>query len=144
MCLRPANIRSQGIHYLAHPQVFKGHIVATASNWFASFLVSHQSDQQFLRKRYFNKWSWKNEGQGLKVRGEVKGQCHIVDPVSNRCTTFCLMSMRPIMAEIWPKECWPDKKTKKLMCFERKNWQKNISNRIPLKINQVIRMTRGI
>ena len=43
--------------------------------------ISHQAGQQFLRQSYF-------ETIKVKVMSEVKGQGHILYPVSNRCTSF--------------------------------------------------------
>ena len=47
--------------------------------------ISHQSDQQFLRKSYFENWPWNIQ---VKVMSEVKGKCHMLCPVSNRCTSL--------------------------------------------------------
>ena len=50
--------------------------------------ISHQSDQQFLRYSYFKIWPWNIRGQV----SEVKGQGHILYPVSNWCTSFLFHS----------------------------------------------------
>ena len=56
------------------------------SIYFICFLfVSHQSDN--------NSWDtailkFDLEKSGVKVMSEVNGQCHIVHPVSNQCTSF--------------------------------------------------------
>ena len=47
--------------------------------------ISHQSEKQFLRYSYFAMWPLKSK---VKVMREVKGQGHILYPVSKRYTSF--------------------------------------------------------
>ena len=70
--------------------------------------------------------------------GEVKGQDHIFDLTSNRCT-FRVKSIGTAIPKIWQKVCLTLKKIRK---FVGKS-AKKVSNRIPPKSNQVISMTRG-
>ena len=101
--------------------------------------VSHQSDNNswdtIILKCDLEK-SW------LKVMGEVKGQGHIIYPVSNWCTSFLFHINRT--NRFWDMYNWVFDLEKTHPKFSKKIWQKRDSNRIPLKYNQVISMTRGI
>ena len=69
--------------------------------------------------------------------GEVKGQGHIVYPVSNQCT-FRFTSIGPTIPEICPIECLTLKNTSKIL-------EENLARKgFPPKSNQVMTMTRGI
>ena len=69
--------------------------------------ISHQSDQQFLRT--ISKFDL--EKFTIKVMSEVKGQGHIVYPVSNPCTSFLFHINRINHYWYMFKVVWPWKKT---------------------------------
>ena len=78
----------------------------------------------------------------VKIMGKVKGQGHIVHPVSNRCTSFLFHINRTNHSWDMSNRVFDLEKTHPK--FSKKIWQKRISNKIPLKSNQVISMTRQI
>ena len=110
------------------------------STYLICFLfVLHQSEN--------NSWDTANlkfdlEKSKIKVMGEVKGQGHIVHPVCNRCTSFSFHINRTNHSWDMSNRVFDLEKTHPK--FSKKIWQKQVSNRIPPKCNQVISMTRGI
>ena len=73
----------------------KGKVIQSAQNHINSFVfISHQSDQQYLRKSYFEIWPWNIQDQGHEW-GQ-RSRSHISLP-------FCFTSIRPTIPEIWPK-----------------------------------------
>ena len=79
-------------------------------------------------------WNYK-----VKVIGEVKGQGHIIHPVSNRCTSFSFHIN--LTNHSWDISNWVFDLEKTHPKFSKKI---RVSNRIPPKSNQVISVTRGI
>ena len=74
------------------------------------------------------------ETSKVKVMREVKGQGHILYPVSNQCTSFSFHINRTNHSwDMAKKGVWPWKNTSKITVF----------NRISPKSNQVITMTRA-
>ena len=92
---------------------------------------------QLLRYIYFEIWPWKSK---VKVMGDVKGQGHIVHPVSNWRTSFSFHINRT-------NHSW-DMSNRvfdlDMRNFLRKFVKNRVFTRIPLKSNQVITMTRGL
>ena len=78
----------------------------------------------------------------VNVMGEVKGQGHIVHPVTNWCTSFSFHTnqSQPFLRYV-QESVWPWKNTSKIF---KENLAKKVSNRIPPKSNQVMNMTGGI
>ena len=73
--------------------------------------------------------------------GQVKGQGHIVHPVSNRCTSFSFHINRTNHS--WDMSNWVFDLEKTHPKFSKKIGKNRNSNRIPPKSNQVISMARG-
>ena len=75
--------------------------------------------------------------------GEVKGQGHIVHPVSNRCTSFLFHIIQTNHSWDMSNKVFDLEKTHPK--FSKKIWQKRrVSNRIPPKSNQVYHDQRDI
>ena len=101
--------------------------------------VSNQSDN--------NSWDtailkFDLEKSKVKVMGEVKGQGHIVHPVSNWCASFSFHINRTNHFRDMYNSVWPWKNH--IRNFQRKFAKNKVPNRIPPKFNQVISITRGI
>ena len=63
--------------------------------------ISHQSDQQFLRYKYFDIWPWNIQGQGHE--GAQRSSTHIIPSIQTMHFLFCFTSMGPTIPEIWSK-----------------------------------------
>ena len=75
----------------------------------------------------------------VKVMSEVKGQGHIVYPVSNRCTSFSFHINQTHHSRDMAKTVFDFEKKKKSKIFYKKINKKRFPNS-----NQVISMTRAI
>ena len=82
------------------------------------------------------------EKSKVKVTGEVKGQGHIVHPVSNRSTSFLFHTNRTNHSWDMSNRVFDHEKTHPK--FQRKKAKKRVSNRIPPTPDQVMTMTREI
>ena len=102
-------------------------------------LISHKSDQQFLRYSYFEIWPWKIQGQGHEL-GQ-RSRSHNIPNIQPMHFLFASHQSDQPFLRYGQKNAWPWKNTSKIF---KENLLKRVSNRIFLKSNQVISMTRGI
>ena len=103
------------------------------------YFVSHQSDNNSSDAAFLK---FDLEKSKVKVMVEVKVQGHIVQPVSNQCTSFLFHINRTKHSWDMSNRVLDLEKTHPK--FSKKMWQKRICYRIPPKSNQVMTMTRGM